>query len=197
MPGVSRLGQPKPRKWGNHMSDRWDALVRSPEWKRWRATLPQPSVSRVQDEVVEPEKISLAYRKASGRPLSVWVHPGIAARTKSVADFLAIHHPWKPARADGYVPRLIRGTVRISYHAAGLAVDWFDLPWPKPVDVWGPTNSPPASWLEIWSDAGWVIGADFTRRKDYPHVEWSRGIILKPGVLPSGGVKSLIGSVGD
>jgi hypothetical protein len=80
---------------------------------------------------------------------------------------------WKPRRIDSHVDRQIRGSAAWSLHAYGLAFDFFDRPFPTPVDVWGPTNAPPRSFRDVFQRHGFFPGANFSGRKDYPHLEWA------------------------
>lgn len=80
---------------------------------------------------------------------------------------------WVPERWDSYACRKIRGSSAYSLHSWPLAWDLFDRPYPEPVDVWGPTNAPDADFLAAFRDLGFTPGADFSRRKDHPHIEWA------------------------
>lgn len=80
---------------------------------------------------------------------------------------------WRPKRIDSYNCRQIRGSSSWSRHAYGCAWDFFDKPYPQSVDVWGPTNAPPAWFRRCFTDLGFTAGASWISRKDYPHIEWS------------------------
>ena len=118
-----------------------------------------------------------------GEKLGVWCHPGVAERFRWACDEAAEVSSWVPRRIDSYVRRPIRGSGRPSFHAVALAWDFYSLPWPQTVDVWGPHHSPSSEFADVFHDAGFTLGRDFTRRKDWPHVEWSRGVALGRGVL--------------
>ena len=79
---------------------------------------------------------------------------------------------WTPRRIDSYNCRQIRGSSAWSRHAYGAAWDFFDKPWPEPVDVWGDGNSPPAWFARVFEQHGFTWGGRWTTRPDYPHVEW-------------------------
>lgn len=82
---------------------------------------------------------------------------------------------WAPRRIDSYACRTIRGSVATSLHAWGLAWDFFDRPLPQAVDVWGYGNAPDEDFRDAFATAGFYLGADFTSRKDVPHIEWAAG----------------------
>lgn len=84
---------------------------------------------------------------------------------------------WVPKRSDSYVCRAIRGSTAWSRHAYGAACDWFNRPYPEPVDVWGNTNSPPRWWARCFTKLGFSWGGTWISRKDYPHIEWSTGYV--------------------
>ena len=80
---------------------------------------------------------------------------------------------WVPKRIDSYNCRQIRGSSSWSRHAYGAAWDFFDRPWPEPVDVWGNDNSPPEWFANCFKQYGFTWGGDWQSRPDFPHLEWS------------------------
>lgn len=136
-------------------------------------------------------------RKVFGLPCSPRVHVvvetpwGIRVRChRLVADRflyacrLAVSaSEWRPKRIDSYACRAVRGTNTTSLHAYALAWDFFDRPLPEAVDVWGATNAPDPPFRDAFTKAGFVAGATFTSRKDYPHIEWAAGV---PTKVPDG-----------
>lgn len=107
--------------------------------------------------------------------LTVTVNKAVLPRFKAACEE-ASEHPWKPKRIDSYNCRQIRGSSSWSRHAYAAAWDFFDKPYPQPVDVWGPTNSPPASFAAIFEKYGFTWGGHWTRQ-DWPHIEWSDPIV--------------------
>lgn len=103
-------------------------------------------------------------------------HRLVADQFLHACDLAAGASSWEPRRIDSYACRTVRGSVATSLHAYGLAWDLFDKPLPQAVDVWGPTNAPDDKFLGAFSVAGFYLGADFTTRRDVPHVEWATGV---------------------
>lgn len=108
--------------------------------------------------------------------LTVTVNKAVAPRFRAACDEAA-NHPWKPKRIDSYVCRQIRGSSSWSRHAYAAAFDFFDRPYPEPVDVWGTGNSPPASFAAIFKKYGFSWGGDWSGRSDYPHIEWASSTV--------------------
>lgn len=121
---------------------------------------------------IRPEKVVLPWVKPSKKALAVWVHPRIVGHLIRTCVYVQRNHVWSPSRVDAYNHRKIAGSDTWSYHAAGLALDVFGSPWPLTVDPRGPKDAPPASWLGLWEECGWVSGRAW-RNPDWPHVEWS------------------------
>lgn len=93
----------------------------------------------------------------------------------------ACHHAryassWTPRRIDSYNYRLVRGSTSASLHGWALAWDFFDRPYPEPVDVWGPKNAPDKAFRDAFATHGFALGADFHTRQDWPHIEWCDGL---------------------
>lgn len=82
-----------------------------------------------------------------------------------------------PRRVDSYNCRKIRGSSAWSRHASGAAFDFFNKPYPEPVDVWGNTNSPPEWFANCFKKEGFTWGGDWTGRPDFPHIEWSSSVV--------------------
>lgn len=115
------------------------------------------------------------YRRRVTTPwgISVLCHEAIVSRFLSACELASERSRWVPRRIDHYVCRQIRGSDTWSLHAWPLAWDLFDRPYPEPVDVWGSANAPDAAFRSAFADEGFALGADFARRKDYPHIEWA------------------------
>lgn len=122
---------------------------------------------------ITPTRVDLPWQKLNGKPLSVWVHPEIAGHLVRTSRYVFEHSLWAPQRVDSFVDRDIAHTNVPSMHAAGLALDVFNLRWPLPVDPRGKRNAPPSEWLSLWEDCGWRLGAGY-KRPDWPHIEWVR-----------------------
>lgn len=105
--------------------------------------------------------------------LTVACHPKVANRFRLACQRAAATSTWRPRRIDGFNLRTIRGTSTPSLHSYGLAWDFFNKPFPQPVDVWGQTNAPPAGFRAAFRSQGFFLGADFSGRKDIPHIEWA------------------------
>lgn len=88
---------------------------------------------------------------------------------------------WRPGSIDSYNCRKIRGSSTWSRHALGAAWDFFKKTWQERVDegvdVWGPTDAPPWWFRRVFKQRGFTAGADWSGRKDYPHIEWSSNSI--------------------
>lgn len=145
-----------------------------------------------------PTRISDSQRRrifgAPGRPelhvmvmtpwgLKVRTHRLVAARFLAACEVAHGASSWKPKRIDSYANRTVRGSTSVSLHAYALGWDFFNRAYPEPVDVWGPTNAPDRAFRDSFSRLGFAIGADFTRRRDVPHIEWAAG--TPPVAVPS------------
>jgi hypothetical protein len=116
--------------------------------------------------------------------LRVWCHELLAGRFLAACQLADRVSRWKPARIDSYAYRDVRGSTSPSLHSYALAWDFFDRPYPQPVDVWGPTNAPTRDFRDAFTAFGFALGADFTTRKDYPHIEWCAGRPLAITAVP-------------
>lgn len=105
--------------------------------------------------------------------LRVTINKAILPRFKAACEDAAKNNAWVPRRIDSYNCRQIRGSTSWSRHAYAVAFDFFDKPYPQPVDVWGSTNSPPGSFAVIFEKYGFTWGGRWTSRPDFPHIEWS------------------------
>lgn len=114
----------------------------------------------------------------NGVALAPWCHGGVVGRFEWACDLAYRQSDWVPRRIDSYNARRVRGSRSISRHAAALAWDFFDRPLPNPVDVWGRTNAPDDAFLEAFRQAGFRLGGTFSRRPDWPHIEWPTGVLL-------------------
>lgn len=125
--------------------------------------------------------------------VKVRAHQLVAARFAHACSLADAISPWVPARIDSYACRQVRGSTSTSLHAYGLAWDFFDLPLPQPVDVWGPVNAPPDDFLEVFAATGFTLGRDFSGRSDVPHIEWAAGRPpAEPPRLSDSGVVPLV-----
>ena len=107
------------------------------------------------------------------KPITVYCHKRIAKTFLNACEEANAVCKWKPLRIDSYANRPIRGsTTSYSQHAFGLAFDFFNRPWPAIVDVWGAKNAPTPQFRAIFEKHGFTCGANWTRRPDYPHIEW-------------------------
>lgn len=82
---------------------------------------------------------------------------------------------WRPRRIDSYNVRKIAGSSDWSLHSFGLAFDIFSSApgvYP-PGGVWAETSAPDKAFRDAFKRHGFHLGADFSRRKDYPHIEWA------------------------
>lgn len=105
--------------------------------------------------------------------IKVQVNEEVLPRFRKACEKAAREASWKPRRIDSYNCRAIRGSTRYSRHAYAAAWDFFDRPYPQPVDVWGSDNAPTAEFARCFEAYGFTWGARWTSRKDYPHIEWS------------------------
>lgn len=71
--------------------------------------------------------------------------------------------------------RPIRGGSEWSLHSFGLAWDIFESGpgVPPPGGVWAETSAPSPAFRQAFKDQGFYLGAEFSSRKDYPHIEWA------------------------
>lgn len=116
-------------------------------------------------------------------------HSLVAERFLYACELAAETSGWVPLRIDSYACRQVRGSTATSLHSYALAWDFFNRKYPDGVDVWGPANAPPAPFRAAFKQAGFALGAEFTSRKDYPHIEWADGLpppaalSARPGVI--------------
>jgi hypothetical protein len=82
---------------------------------------------------------------------------------------------WRPRRIDSYNVRPVRGSDDWSLHSFGLAFDFFSsAPGVHPPGgVWAETSAPDKAFRDAFKRHGFHLGSDFSRRKDYPHIEWA------------------------
>lgn len=118
-------------------------------------------------------KVETPFKRVDGKTLSVYVHDAVASRFTAACADAVTSSTWRPQRIDSYANRPIRGSLTTSQHAYGLAFDFFDLPWPKRVDVWGAANAPDEAFRQAFERHGFRCGARWRVRKDYPHIEWA------------------------
>jgi hypothetical protein len=103
--------------------------------------------------------------------LMVSVHQSLVEQWKAAALEAQRTSRWRPARIDSYNVRRIRGSDDWSLHSFGLAWDFFNTR--NPSDVWGSINAPDAAFRAAFKKYGFHLGSEFSRRKDYPHIEWA------------------------
>jgi hypothetical protein len=108
-------------------------------------------------------------------PWGLWVavHPLAAERFLAGCDHAPATAQWVPVRIDSFADRAVRNSTSPSLHAYSLAWDFFDAAVPG--DVWGPAHAPDPAFRQAFKDFGFACGADYTGRKDYPHIEWAAG----------------------
>ncbi len=114
--------------------------------------------------------------------MRVTVHKMVLPTFAAACELAKRTSDWVPRRIDSYNCRPIRGSSAWSLHSYGLAWDFFDTAPGASTDVWGATNAPSPSFRAAFKYHGFYLGAEFTSRKDYPHIEWASG---KPGAVPS------------
>lgn len=106
--------------------------------------------------------------------IRVVVHPYVRDVFRLACVAAAKESQWTPARIDSYAYRMIRGTsTSVSLHSYALAWDFFDTPLTVTPDIWGPTNAPDEAFREAFRRYGFTLGAEFSGRPDYPHIEWA------------------------
>ncbi len=105
------------------------------------------------------------------------VHVLIADQFRAAMNDAWASSRWRPVGVTkdntigNYVVRNVRGSSDLSLHSFGLAFDFFNVR--NPADVWGPQNAPDAAFREAFKRHGFHLGAEFSRRKDFPHIEWA------------------------
>jgi hypothetical protein len=99
------------------------------------------------------------------------VHTAIVNQFKAACADAHRSSRWRPRQIGSYAVRPIRGSSDWSLHSFGLAFDFFDTLTPS--DVWGPKHAPDAAFREAFKRHGFHLGSEFTRRKDFPHIEWA------------------------
>lgn len=107
--------------------------------------------------------------------LRVWCHELLSGRFLAACHLADRVSSWKPRRIDSFNYRPVRGSSSPSLHGFACAWDFFDRPYPEPVDVWGAANAPTRDFREAFKAFGFALGAEFTSRPDVPHIEWAAG----------------------
>lgn len=107
--------------------------------------------------------------------ITVQVHVRVKDRFLAACAAAAAASSWKPRRIDSYNKRNVRGGTEWSLHSWPLAWDFFSSPpnVTPPGGVWAETSAPDAAFRNAFKGQGFYLGAEFSRRKDYPHVEWA------------------------
>lgn len=113
-------------------------------------------------------------------------HRVVAERFMVACDEAAVRSPWRPLRVDSFAYRPIRNALSLSFHSWALAWDFFSTPpgVPPPGGVWHPDDAVPPDFAAAFTGRGFTWGATFSRRADYPHIEWAAGL---PSVPPPTG----------
>lgn len=113
-------------------------------------------------------------------------HRLVAERFMVACDEAAVRSPWRPLRIDSFAYRPIRNALSLSFHSWALAWDFFSTPpgVSPPGGVWHPDDAVPPDFAAAFTGRGFTWGATFTRRADYPHIEWAAGL---PSVPPPTG----------
>lgn len=112
------------------------------------------------------------------KPIAVYIRKEILPVFAAACTEAKATCAWTPLRIDSAVDRPVRGQTVKSQHAYGLAFDFFDKPFPQPVDIWGSKNAPGVKFRAVFKRHGFTAGADWKTRQDFPHIEWR-------GQLPS------------
>lgn len=109
--------------------------------------------------------------------ISVTVNKVIREKFLDACNAAAAASSWRPHRIDSYADRPIRGGTEWSLHSYGLAWDFFasDPGVPPPGGVWAETSAPPPAFRNAFAAKGFRLGANYSSRKDYPHIEWAAG----------------------
>jgi hypothetical protein len=107
--------------------------------------------------------------------ISVTVNDAVESRFSRACRLANERSSWRPRRIDSYAVRPVRGSSDWSLHAFGLAWDFFSSApgVPPPGGVWAETSAPDAAFRQAFYEVGFHLGANFTTRKDYPHIEWA------------------------
>lgn len=103
--------------------------------------------------------------------MSVTCHRDVQAQFVAACDDANRSSSWRPRNIGSLSVRKVRGGDDWSLHAFALAWDIFDTT--APADVWGPKNAPDAAFRDAFKRHGFYLGAEFSNRKDYPHIEWA------------------------
>lgn len=106
--------------------------------------------------------------------ITVSVHRDVKARFLDACRAADAKSSWRPRRIDSLAVRKIRGGSDWSLHSWAMAWDFFSSGpgVPPPGGVWGPTSAPDAAFRAEFGRLGFRLGADYSGRKDYPHIEW-------------------------
>lgn len=107
--------------------------------------------------------------------IDVTVHRDVEARFRDAMADAAKSSSWKPRRIDSYAVRNVRGSDDLSLHSFGLAYDFFSSApgVAPPGGVWAETSAPDKAFRDAFKRHGFYLGAEFSGRKDYPHIEWA------------------------
>lgn len=114
-------------------------------------------------------------------------HRLVAERFMLACDEAKIRSPWRPLRIDSFNNRPIRNALSPSLHSWALAWDFFSTPpgVVPPGGVWHPVDAVPPDFAAAFTARGFTWGATFSRRADYPHIEWAGGVPAPiPPVIP-------------
>lgn len=106
--------------------------------------------------------------------ITVSVHRDLANTFLAACNAAKAASSWVPKRIDSYNKRPIRGGSEWSLHSWALAWDFFSSPpgVPPPGGVWAATSAPDAAFRNAFAAFGFRLGANYSGRKDYPHIEW-------------------------
>lgn len=112
-----------------------------------------------------------AHPGKSRKKLAVTVHSAWAESITVAMICASENSKWVPKRIDSFNPRKIHGSSRWSFHSIGMALDFYDVPWPSPpVSIKGPESAPD----EMFRSVMWLHGVRSGARwntPDYPHFE--------------------------
>lgn len=106
--------------------------------------------------------------------IKVTVHSAIVRQFEAACADAAKSSTWRPVVIGSYVVRPVRGGSSPSLHGFGLAFDFYNKSTVVTYEeVWGTKHAPDAAFREAFKRHGFHLGSDFSRRKDYPHIEWA------------------------